>query len=137
MVFATTQMGGMNFGFPDVCLTPIPSPVGPIPTPLPYPNMAIPTTAIPSQIKTLTLAMPNHNMLTITPLSNGDNAGLMMNPVSGMVMGPQRQLLGSVKTLIGGMPANKMLGMSGQNGFTPGAPGVTLVPSQVKLMLLT
>ncbi|WP_405023256.1 PAAR-like domain-containing protein [Marinospirillum sp.] len=31
MVFATTQMGGMNLGFPDVCLTPIPSPVGPIP----------------------------------------------------------------------------------------------------------
>lgn len=133
MVFATTQMGGLNLGFPDVCITPI----GPIPTPIPYPNIALPMTAIPSQFKVLTLAMPNHNMMTITPISNGDNSGVLMNPLSGMVMGPQRQLLGSVKTFIGGMPSNKMLGMSGQNGFTPGAPGVTLVPSQVKLMLLT
>lgn len=133
MVFATTQMGGLNLGFPDVCITPI----GPIPTPIPYPNIALPMTAIPSQFKVLTLAMPNHNMMTITPMSNGDNSGVLMNPLSGMVMGPQRQLLGSVKTFIGGMPSNKMLGMSGQNGFTPGAPGVTLVPSQVKLMLLT
>ncbi|HKM14850.1 MAG TPA: DUF4150 domain-containing protein [Marinospirillum sp.] len=133
MVFATTQMGGLNLGFPDVCITP----VGPIPTPIPYPNIALPMTAIPSQFKVLTLAMPNHNMMTITPMSIGDNAGVLLNPASGMVMGSQRQLLGSFKTFIGGMPSNKMLGMSGQNGFTPGAPGVTLVPSQVKLMLLT
>ena len=136
MVFATTQMGGLNMAFPDVCLTPIPSPAGPIPTPMPYPNMAVPMTAIPSQVKVLTLAMPNHNMMTITPMSNGDNGGLMMNPLSGMVMGPQRQLLGSVKTFIGGMPANKMLGLSGQNGMMPGAFGATLAPSQVKLMIL-
>ena len=99
-MFATTQMPALSLGFPDVCLTPIPSPVGPIPVPIPYPNIALSATAIPSQFKVLTMAMPNHNMMTITPLSNGDNAGLMMNPVSGMVMGPQRQLLGSLKTLI-------------------------------------
>jgi len=136
MVFATTQMGGLNMAMPDVCLTPVPSPAGPIPTPMPYPNMAVPMTAIPSQVKVLTLAMPNHNMMTITPMSNGDNAGLMMNPLSGMVMGPQKQLLGSVKTFIGGLPANKMLGLSGQNGMMPGAFGATLAPSQVKLMIL-
>jgi hypothetical protein len=137
MVFATTQMGGMNLAVPDVCLTPIPSPVGPIPVPIPYPNISIPMTAIPSQFKVLTMAMPNHNMMTITPMSNGDNAGLMMNPMSGMVMGPQRQLMGSVKTFFGGMPANKMLGLSGQNGLMPGAYGATLAPSQVKLMILS
>lgn len=136
MVFATTQMGGLNMAFPDVCLTPIPSPVGPIPTPLPYPNMAIPATAIPSQFKVLTLAMFNHNLMTITPMSNGDNAGVMMNPVSGMVMGPQKQLMGSVKTFIGGLPANIMLRPSGQNGIMPGALGATLAPSQVKLMIM-
>ncbi|MBU2880505.1 DUF4150 domain-containing protein [Psychrosphaera sp. B3R10] len=136
MVFATTQMPAMNMAFPDVCLTPIPSPVGPIPTPLPYPNIAVTAMGIPSQVKVLTLAMPNHNMLTITPMSNGDNAGLMMNPLSGMVMGPQRQLLGSVKTFIGGLPSNKMLGLSGQNGMMPGSFGATLSPSQVKVMIL-
>lgn len=137
MVFATTQMGGLNMAVPDVCLTPIPTPAGPVPVPIPYPNISIPMTAIPSQFKVLTMAMPNHNMMTITPMSNGDNAGLMMNPMSGMVMGPQRQLLGSIKTLIGGMPANKMLGLSGQNGLMPGAYGATLAPSQVKLMILS
>lgn len=137
MVFATTQMGGLNFAFPDVCLTPIPTPAGPVPVPMPYPNTAVPMTAIPSQFKVLTMAMPNHNMMTVTPLTNGDNAGVMMNPMSGMVMGPQRQLLGSVKTFMGGMPANKMLGLSGQNGMMHGAYGATLAPSQVKLMIMT
>jgi len=137
MVFATTQMPAINMAMPDVCLTPIPSPVGPIPTPIPYPNIAVTATAIPSVVNVLTLAMPNHNMMTITPMSNGDNAGLMMNPLSGMVMGPQKQLLGSVTTFMGGLPANKMLGLSGQNGIMPGAFGETLSPSQVKLMILS
>ncbi|ATC97082.1 DUF4150 domain-containing protein [Pseudoalteromonas tunicata] len=135
-MFAKTQMGGMDFAFPDVCLTPIPSPVGPIPTPIPYPNIAIPMMAIPSQFKVLTMCMPNHNLMTITPMSNGDNAGLFMNPLSGMVMGPQRNLFGSVKTLIGGLPATKMLSPSGQNGVSPGAFGMSLAPSQIKLLIM-
>ena len=87
-MFVNTQMAGMNFAMPDVCLTPIPSPAGPIPTPMPYPNMALPMTAIPSQVKVFVLAMPAHNLMTVTPISNGDNAGVMSNPMSGMVMGP-------------------------------------------------
>lgn len=137
MPFANTQMGGLNFAFPDVCITPIPSPVGPVPTPLPYPNMSMPMTAIPNQFKVLTLAMPNHNLMTTVPISQGDNTGVNLNPISGMVMGPTKPLLGSFKTLIGGMPAAKMLGMTGQNGMSPGALGLSLIPSQVKFMILT
>lgn len=137
MPFINTQMMGMNFAFPDVCLTPIPSPVGPIPTPLPYPNIAMPMTAIPSQFKVLILAMPAHNLMTVTPMSNGDNAGLMMNPLSGMVMGPSRHLMGSFKTLFGGLPVTKMLNPTGQNGMSPGSFGMTIVPSQIKVMALT
>ncbi|CBL44808.1 Conserved hypothetical protein [gamma proteobacterium HdN1] len=137
MVFANTQMMGMNLAFPDVCLTPIPTPVGPIPTPIPYPNISLPMTAIPSQFKVLTLAMPNHNLATVTPISNGDNGGLMLNPLSASVMGPTRHLLGSFKVFFGGMPATKMLSLSGQNGVSPGAFGAALVPSQVKLMVLS
>lgn len=135
-MFAKTQMAGLDFAFPDVCLTPIPSPAGPIPTPIPYPNMAMPMTAIPSQFKVLTLCMPNHNLMTTTPMSNGDNVGTMMNPLSGMVMGPSRNLMGSVKTLIGGMPATTMLKPTGQNGMSPGAFGMSLAPSQVKLLVM-
>lgn len=135
-MFVNTQMGGMHFAMPDVCLTPIPSPAGPIPTPIPYPNIAVPMTAIPSQIKVLILAMPAHNLMTITPMSNGDNAGVNMNPISGMVMGPTKHLMGSIKVLYGGMPVTKMLSPTGQNGMSPGAFGASLVPSQIKVMVM-
>ncbi len=122
---------------PDVCLTPIPSPAGPIPTPIPYPNIALPMMAIPSQFKVLILAMPAHNLMTITPMSNGDNGGVMMNPMSGMVMGPCKHLMGSMKVLYGGLPVTKMLNPTGQNGMSPGAFGASLAPSQIKVMVLT
>jgi hypothetical protein len=136
-MFAKTQMAGLDFAMPDVCLTPIPSPAGPIPTPIPYPNMAMPMTAIPSQFKVLTVCMPNHNLMTITPMSNGDNVGTMMNPLSGMVMGPAKNLMGSVKTFIGGLPATTMLKPTGQNGISPGAFGMSMVPSQVKMLIMS
>jgi hypothetical protein len=133
MVFANTQMGGLDFAFPDVCNTP--TPVGPIP--IPYPNLAMPLTAIPSQFKVLITCMPAHNLGTTVPMSNGDNPGVAVNPISGMVMGPTRHLMGSIKTMIGGMPATKMLSPTGQNGMSPGAFGMTLAPSQVKVMVLS
>jgi hypothetical protein len=136
-MFVTTQMMGMNFAMPDVCLTPIPSPAGPIPTPIPYPNTALPMTAIPSQFKVLILAMPAHNLMTVTTMSNGDNGGLMMNPMSGMVMGPSKNLMGSFKVLYGGLPVTKMLNPTGQNGMSPGSFGASLAPSQIKVMVLT
>ena len=136
-MFVNTQMAGMNFAMPDVCLTPVPSPAGPIPTPMPYPNTALPMTAIPSQVKVLILAMPAHNLMTVTPMSNGDNGGVMMNPMSGMVMGPSKHLMGSIKVLYGGLPVTKMLNPTGQNGMSPGAFGASLAPSQIKVMVLT
>ncbi|MEW5725128.1 MAG: DUF4150 domain-containing protein [Thermodesulfobacteriota bacterium] len=133
MPFVNTQMAGLHFAFPDVCLTP--TPAGPIP--IPYPNLALPNTAIPSQFKVLITCMPAHNLMTTVPMSNGDNSGVSMNPVSGMVMGPTRHLMGSFKTMIGGMPVTKMLSPTGQNGMSPGAFGLSLAPSQVKVMVLS
>ncbi|MCP4077986.1 MAG: DUF4150 domain-containing protein [Gammaproteobacteria bacterium] len=133
-MFANCQMGGMNLGVPDVCLTPIPTPVGPVPTPIPYPNMAMGMTAIPNQFKVLLMAGPAHNLMTTVPMSNGDNAGVNMGVASGMMMGPSRHTLGSTNVLFGGMPATKMTSMTMQNSTN--APGLTLVPSQFKVMLL-
>jgi len=135
-MFVKTQMTGMDFAIPDVCLTPIPTPAGPVPTPIPYPNTAVPTTAIPSQVKVLVLAMPAHNMMTVTPMTNGDNVGVNMNPISGMVMGPSKNLMGSVKTMFGGLPVTRMLDPTGQNGMSPGAFGASLAPSQIKVMVM-
>lgn len=135
-MFAKTQMGGCDFAMPDVCLTPIPSPAGPIPTPIPYPNIALTMTAIPNQKIVFTLAMFNHNLLTITPISNGDNPGALGGVISGIMMGPSRHLCGSTNVFYSGAPATKMLSPTGQNGMSPNAFGASLAPSQVKVMIM-
>jgi hypothetical protein len=134
-MFANCSLGGMDFGFPDVCLTP--TPVGPIP--IPYPNMAMLPTALPptASLKHLISAMPAHNLMTTIPMSMGDNAGVNLGVASGMVMGPCRNLMGSTKVLIGGMPATKMTSMTGQNGMSMNAPGMTLVPAQFKVLVMS
>ena len=55
---------------------------------------------------------------------------------SGMVMGPSRHMMGSTNVLYGGMPATKMTSMTGQNGLSLNAPGMTLVPAQFKVILM-
>jgi hypothetical protein len=123
-------MMGMDMGFPDVCLTP--TPAGPVP--VPYPDIAMGPTAVPSQVKTLFMCAPAHNMATVTPLTNGDNAGVATGVASGTVMGPSRHLTGSFTTLIGGMPATRMTSMSLQNSTN--CPGCRIVPSQPKVLIL-
>lgn len=138
MVFVNTQMGGLNMAFPDVCMTPIPTPVGPVPVPIPYPNISTGVTAMPftAAFKTLILAMPAHNLMTTGTISMGDNAGIYMGLLSGLVMGPTRHVFGSTNLMMGGLPVTKMLSPSGQNGFSPNTIGLTLAPSQVKVMSL-
>lgn len=133
MVFVNTQMGGQHFAFPDVCRTP--SPAGPVP--IPYPNTALPPTAIPSQFTVLVQGMPAHNLMTTVPMSNGDNAGVATNPVSNMVMGPCKHMKGSLSTFFGGSPATRMLDPTGQNGTSPGAFGMSIVPSQETVLVLS
>jgi hypothetical protein len=129
-MFANTQMMGMDMAFPDVCLTP----AGPAMVPIPYPNIAMSPTAIPSQMIVMIMAMPAHNLATVTPLTNGDNAGVGMGVASGLVMGPSRHLTGSFTVLFGGVPATRLTSMSLQNSTN--APGARLVPSQPTVLLL-
>ncbi len=129
-MFANSQMMGMDLAFPDVCLTP----AGPVVVPIPYPNIAMGPTAIPNQFTVLIEAMPAHNMGTVTPLTNGDNAGVAMGVASGLVMGPSRHLTAAFTVLYSGMPATRLTSMSLQNSTN--APGARLVPSQVKVLLL-
>lgn len=131
-MFANTQMMGTDMGFPDVCLTP--APPSPAPVPIPYPNIAMGPTAIPSQVKVLIMCMPAHNMATTIPMTNGDNAGVATGVASGTVMGPSRHLTAAFTVLIGGMPATRMTSVSLQNSTN--CPGVRLVPSQPKVILL-
>jgi hypothetical protein len=127
-MFANSQMMGLDLAFPDVCLTP------PVPAPIPYPNVALGPTAIPSQVKVLILGAPQHNLKTTTPLTNGDNAGVATGVASGTVMGRSRHLTASFTVIVGGAPATKMTSVSLQNSTN--APGVRIVPSQPKVVLL-
>lgn len=134
-MFANTQMGGMSLGFPDVCLTPIPSPAGPIPTPLPYPNIAMGMLAVPAVYIVLFGGAPAENLLSVTPMSTGDEAGAMMGVASGMIAGPDRPLLGSFKVLVGGIFATRLTTLS--MGNLTNCPSVSLAPAQVRVLLLS
>ena len=128
-MFANTQMMGMDMGFPDVCLTPTPAPV-----PIPYPNIAMGPMGVPAAYKVLYMCAPAHNMTTVVPLTNGDNAGVNMGVASGTVMGPSRHLTAAFTVLVGGIPATRLTSMSLQNSTN--CPGMRIVPSQVKVLLL-
>ena len=129
-MFANSQMMGMDMGFPDVCLTP--SPAGPVP--IPYPNMAMSPTAVPSVTNVLVMGSPVHNMSTSTPMTNGDNAGVGSGVASGTVMGKSRHLTGAFTVLVDGSPWTRLTSASLQNGTN--CPGVRMVPSQTIVMLL-
>ncbi len=131
-MFAKTQMPAQSLSFPDVCLTP--APPSPAPVPIPYPNIAISAMAVPNVINILIAGMPAHNMGTTTPMTNGDNVGVAMGVASGTVMGPQRNLTGAFTCLIKGMPATRLTSMS--LGNSTNAPGATISPSQVKVLIL-
>jgi len=135
-MFANCSLGGMDFGMPDVCLTP--APPLPSPVPIPYPNTAMLPMALPptTSLKHLISMMPAHNLGTTIPTSMGDNAGVAGGVASGMMMGPARNTMGSVKVFTGGMPATKMLSMALQNS-TNVPTGMTLVPSQFKVMIMS
>ena len=128
-MFANTQMMGMDLGFPDVCLTPTPAPV-----PIPYPNIAMGPMALGFVPTIMTMCMPNHNMGTSIPMTNGDNAGVSMGVASGTVMGPQRHVTGAFTVLMNGMPATRLTSVS--IGNSTNAPGARIVPSQVGVIIL-
>ncbi len=132
-MFANTQLSAMSLGFPDACKTP--TPAGPIP--IPYPNIATSIMAIPNIFNQFITAMPIHNLLTTVPITNGDEAGVAGGVVSQVFINPARHLLGSFKVFNSCAPATKMLSPTGQNGTANNVPGVTLSPSQVKVMVLT
>ncbi|UCE56505.1 MAG: DUF4150 domain-containing protein [Desulfobacterales bacterium] len=133
-MFANCQLGGLNFGFPDVCLTP--TPAGPVP--IPYPNLAPGMTANPATAckKIYLSCMPAHNLATTGTISQGDNSGVNMGVASGMVMGPHRHIMGSFGVIYEGTPATKMTSLTGQNGMSMNAPGMTLVPAQFKVLIM-
>lgn len=130
-MFANTNLGVLNFGFPDVCLVP------PLGVPTPFPNLAFSTTHIPSVFNVLFGGGLAENLLTTGTVSNGDEAGVMLGLISHFMDGPDRPFLGSFKTLVGGIFATRLTTINGQNGFLPNSVGMSLTPAQFRVLLLS
>ncbi len=131
-MFANTQMGGLNLGFPDVCLTP--APPAPVPIPIPYPNFSIGPLGVPFVPMVLYGGTPAHNLATMIPISMGDNPGIATGVASGTVMGPTRSITAAVTVLVGGLPGTRLTSVNIQNSTN--APGMRIVPSQLRVLLL-
>ena len=95
--------------------------------------MALPPT---TALKHLISMMPAHNLGTTIPVSMGDQPGILGGVASGIIMGPARNIRGSTKVFHGGLPATRMLDTALQNLSNVPA-GMTLVPSQFKVMIMT
>ena len=130
-MFANNQLGGVDSGAPDVCLTPTPAGA---PVPIPYPNAATGPMGVGGAYNVLMGGAPTHNLSTTVPLTNGDNAGVATGVASGTVMGPSRHMTAANTVLVGGVPATRVSSASLQNNTN--CPGARLAPSQLKVLLL-
>lgn len=125
-MFANTNLGVLNLGFPDVCIVGI--------VPVPEVNIDVSITNIPTVFNVLFGGGLSENLLTIGALSEADvGAGV----VSGMCMGPKRSFLGSFTVMVGCMFTSRLTSINGQNGLLPNAVGITLTPAQFKVLHLS
>ncbi|MFO0554798.1 MAG: PAAR-like domain-containing protein [Polyangiaceae bacterium] len=131
-MFASTQMMGMNLAFPDVCLTP--APPAPAPVPLPYPNTSMGPTTAPFCPNILFVAAPAHNLTHPVVVSLGDTTGAIGGVASGTCMNNTRPMTGAFTVLLSGAPATRMTTINIQNSTN--APGMRIVPSQPKILIL-
>lgn len=126
-MFANAQMMGVDLAFPDVCKTP-PA------LPIPYPNIALGPTAIPNAWNILYGGTPAHNMATVTPITLGDQPGVLGGMISQTFMQQSRHLTGAFTVLLKGTPATRVTSVTLQNRCN--IVGMRLVPSQLKVLVL-
>lgn len=125
---------GMDMAFPDVCLTP----VGPVPAPVPYPNMAMSAATMPVAFKVLVECTPGVNMMSKGLVSLGDQPGVLMGAVSHMNSGQTSYMVGCFTIIVGGAPAQRMTSVTAQNCLVaaPNTVGACLCPSQATVLSL-
>jgi hypothetical protein len=131
-MFASTQLMGMNMGFPDVCLTP--APPSPSPIPIPYPNIAMAPLTAPFCPNIILVGAPAHNLTHPVTVSLGDTTGILGGVASGTDMNETHPMTGAFTVLLSGAPATRMTTVNIQNSTN--CPGMRIVPSQPKVILL-
>jgi carboxyl-terminal processing protease len=120
MLPASNKGVGMNIGFPDVCLTP----AGPVPVPIPYPNIAMNAMAVPFCPTILLSAMPALNMGSVIPMTLGMQPGVA-NPLY-MQMG--MYTMGNPTILVQCLPGINLTCPTSGNAMNNPV-GAVLVPS--------
>ena len=80
------------------------------------------------------MAMPAHNMATFTPITLGDQPGVLGGVISQTFMQQSRHLTGAFTVLVKGTPVTRVTSISLQNRCN--IVGMRLVPSQFKMLVL-
>lgn len=130
MSFVNSQgpMPGQDYSVPDIYIQT--APTGPVPVPLV--SQGFRSTEIPTCFRSLIMCMPAHNVSNYAPVTvSGPGPGA----ASGMICSTSRNVKGSSKLFLQGMPATRsMMDPTAQNGITPNSVGNTVAPCQIRLM---
>jgi hypothetical protein len=130
MPSVSTKAGGQCFAFPDVCN--VPSPGGPVPTPLP--NTA---ECRDAESTVDTVLVGNKEVIVETsriPTSTGDEAGSLGGVVSGVMRGPATFKTASAKVYAKGKRVVLHGAQTAHNGDNANMPaGHQVSPSQSKV----
>ena len=129
-----SQGAGTSLGFPDVCLTP----VGPVVTPVPYPDTYMSASTAPAVYNVLVDCMPSINQMSMGLVSFGDCTGVMGGVASHLIDGQAEFMVGCVTIMVGGAPAQRLTSVTAQNCVAklPNAAGTTIAPSQTTVLTL-
>jgi len=125
MMPAANKGVGTSTGFPDVCTTP----VGPVPTPIPYPNLAMNAQAIPFT-PTIKICMVNALNMGAKPTMTSGMEGGVAHP---LLKGPGGYTMGNPTIHLEKMPAIHLLCPTNGNSFNNPV-GAVLVPSVVNVL---
>lgn len=131
-MFATNSLAAMSMmTIPDVCKTPII-----VPVPIPYPNITMSSTHIPSVFNVMFGAGLAENLMTEGTISMGDEPGVEGGIVSGIFMGKDTYITGSMVVVVGTAFAARMTSLVGMNGMPFNTMGISLVPAQFRVLIL-
>ncbi len=124
-MFANTQMAGLDYAYPDICIT-VPEFI-----PVPFVNEGPHVLGVPTQFETTILCMPAHNLTTVLSATEGDEG---IGIESGGCMLDDTHVTFVTNVLMGGPPATKMLNETVQN--LDNCAGMTILPDQPLVLML-
>jgi len=128
MMFVNSQgpLPAIGMAFPDVLLVP------PLEIPVPFPNVSLSPTAIPTVPNIFLMCMPAHNLATLRPVTV---TGVGVGALCGSDFGPAHDMMGSTNVFFAGPPVTKMTMPTNQNLIN--AFGFNISPAQIVMMVLS